>query len=139
VEPGETVYSISRRYQIPPATLMAVNNLSLPATLAVGQVLVLNSQITQPVAAPVSAPAARAGVNRPNPAIYVPKTAAPQAAPVPTAAAGVAIQHTVAKGETLYSISKLYKVSLADLQAWNAKLDQNVKIGEVLQIKSGLK
>ncbi|WP_426059713.1 LysM peptidoglycan-binding domain-containing protein [Hymenobacter sp. B1770] len=139
VEPGETVYSISRRYQMPPATLMALNNLTLPATLAVGQVLLLNAPYSQPVAAapvaaPVTAPAARAtgAAGRPNPAIYVPKPAASQATPAPAAAA---IQHTVSKGETLYSISRLYQVTISDLQAWNSKLDGNVRIGEVLTVK----
>ena len=34
VEPGETVYSIGRRYQIPPATLIVLNHLVPPAGLA---------------------------------------------------------------------------------------------------------
>ncbi|SFQ69174.1 LysM peptidoglycan-binding domain-containing protein [Hymenobacter arizonensis] len=139
VEPGETVYSISRRYQMSPATLMAMNNLTLPATLSVGQVLLLNAADSQPAAAapvvapvtmPVPAARSTSTAGRPNPAIYVPKPAASQAAP-----ASADIQHTVAKGETLYSISKLYQVTVADLQAWNNKLDGNVRIGEVLTVK----
>ncbi|MCC3152843.1 LysM peptidoglycan-binding domain-containing protein [Hymenobacter sp. BT770] len=147
VEPGETVYSISRRYQIPPATLMALNHLTLPANLAVGQVLVLKSQelpVPAVAAAPVvtptapTRPATRA-TNRPNPAIYVPKAAAPQAAPAPTAAAGTTIEHTVAKGETLYSIARRYEVKVADIQALNGKLDGNVKVGEVLRVVTNAK
>jgi membrane-bound lytic murein transglycosylase D len=56
---------------------------------------------------------------------------------VPVAAA--TLQHTVMKGETLFSISRLYKVKAADLQAWNGKLDGNVKIGEVLQVTPNTK
>ena len=139
VAAGETIYSIGRRYQISPATLMALNHLVLPAALAVGQVLVLNSE-EAPAAA--QAPAATpAPTGRPtghtNPvAIYVPGNAAPQAASAPLAAAGPAQQHTVAKGETLYSIARRYEVKVADLQAWNGKLDGNVKVGEVLRVQA---
>ena len=129
VEPGETVYSISRRYHIPPATLIALNHLAPPAGLTVGQLLVLKSSELLPVVAgpAVVAPAPRPAIGS-SPALYVPKAAAP-----PTASA----QHTVAVGETLYSISKRYQVSVADLQAWNGKLNTSVKIGEVLRVTAG--
>lgn len=123
VAPKETVYSISRLYQIPPATLMAINNLTPPANLLVGQVLQLEAKgWAQP------APAAAAPV-------YIPAVPAPAAAD----AAGTTIRHTVAKGETLYSIARLYKVTVADLQAWNGKLDQTAKLGEVLQVRQAAK
>ena len=87
---------------------------------------------------PVQAPVApRTG--RVNPALYVPKKMA-SAAPVTVAAATPASTaaafppHTVVKGETLYSIARLYKVTVADQQAWNAKPDMSVKIGEVLRV-----
>jgi membrane-bound lytic murein transglycosylase D len=117
---------------------MALNNLTPPASLAVGQVLVLKSREWQPVAPPAPAAPARAATpanRRTNPAIYVPRTAASPAASVPVATMETAIQHTVAKGETLYSIARRYEVKVADLQAWNGKLDGSVKIGEVLQVK----
>ncbi|MDB5227916.1 MAG: peptidoglycan-binding protein [Bacteroidota bacterium] len=40
--------------------------------------------------------------------------------------------HTVVKGQTLYSISKMYNVSLQDLQKWNHLPDFNVKLGSQL-------
>ncbi|MBF9238358.1 LysM peptidoglycan-binding domain-containing protein [Hymenobacter sp. BT683] len=128
VEAGETVYSISRRYQIAPKALMAMNRLTLPATLAVGQVLVLNAP------EPLTAAPAPQQNGRTNPAaIYSPQT---PTAPAPAAMGGpVAQQHTVVKGETLYSISRRYGVPVADLQAWNNKPDGTVRIGEVLTVK----
>ena len=130
VEPGETVYSISRRYQIPPVTLIALNHLAPPAGLAVGQVLVLKSAEPLP-AVPSTAPPRARPASAINPALYVPRSAtpAPVAAPV--------TQHTVAVGETLYSISKHYQVTVVDLQAWNSKADTSVKIGEVLRVSAG--
>ncbi len=138
VEAGETVYSIARRYQIPPKTLMALNDLAMPATLAVGQVLLLNA--SEPLPAPAAPAAAQARVapqnGRTNPAaIYSPKTVVTPAATVPATIADPAAQHTVVKGETLYSISRRYGVTPADLQAWNNKPDGSVKIGEILTVK----
>lgn len=135
VEAHETVYSISRRYQLPPATLMALNHLTPPATLAVGQVLLL------PVALPAASKSAPApGVSRPaggsaNPALYAPQRAVSAATSVSPTATAAAQQHTVAAGETLYSIAKRYEVKVADLQAWNAKPDPAVKVGEVLRVQ----
>ena len=131
VEPGETVYSISRRYQIPPATLIAINHLAPPAGLVVGQILMLKSAEPQAVAVSQSGALPRPrSAGSTNPALYVPKpvAAAPGAAPV--------VQHMVAVGETLYSISKRYQVAVADLQAWNGKPDTSVKIGEVLRLSA---
>ena len=134
VEPGETVYSISRRYQIAPALLMAWNELTPPAGLAVGQVLVLKSPapggavVVPPVALELDRPVVRPGAA----ARYAPGTTAAAAAPP---VGGALPPHTVAKGETLYSIAKRYEVSVADLQTWNSKPDQNVRIGEVLRVQ----
>ena len=138
VGPGETVYSIGRLYGISPATIMALNQLTLPATLVVGQVLMLKSSEPLPAAAPATAakPAAKPAsypATGTNPALYVPKPIAP--APEAT----LATQHTVAVGETLYSIARRYHVTVADLQAWNGKAgaDTSAKIGEVLRVSAG--
>ncbi|MBD2714656.1 LysM peptidoglycan-binding domain-containing protein [Microvirga sp. STR05] len=44
-------------------------------------------------------------------------------------------QHTVVKGETLFGIARHYKVKPADIQAWNSKSDNSVRVGEVLTIQ----
>ncbi|OGX86691.1 LysM peptidoglycan-binding domain-containing protein [Hymenobacter glacialis] len=137
VAPRESVYSIARLYQITPAALMAFNNLTLPANLLIGQVLQLKASVAQPTyAAPMPAAQAAGVVGPRNPAIYTPKVVVAPAAATPVVAAGAASQHTVVKGETLFSISRLYKVKVADLQVWNGKLDESVKIGEVLQVQA---
>jgi membrane-bound lytic murein transglycosylase D len=134
---GETLYAVGRRYQISPATLMALNHLVPPANLAVGQVLRLKAPDASPVAAaPAAAPApvVRPAASGDNPAVYVPKAASSPVATAATAAISAAIQHTVALGETLYSISRRYGVTVADLQAWNGKQDATAKLGEVLRV-----
>ena len=140
IEPGQTLSAVGRLYGIPVGTLMALNGLAPPANLAVGQVLLLQgpaarpmSEVAPALAAPRVAPRPAAGVAV-NTAVYVPMKAAPAAGTAPEGSA--ATQHTVAKGETLYSISKLYRVTVADLQAWNAKAEPSVKVGEVLRVQA---
>ena len=153
VEARETVYSVGRLYNIAPATLIAINQLAPPYGLVTGQVLALKDAAQQaapvakavPVKAPAPVPATHAA-GQINPALlYVPKKAAPAAAAVTAApsapAAEVAVQHTVVKGETLYSIARRYQVTIADLQAWNGKAeaDKSAKIGEVLRVQAAVK
>lgn len=45
------------------------------------------------------------------------------------------IIHTVAQGETLYSISRIYEVSVVDIMEWNDLLSTTLEIGKKLKIK----
>jgi membrane-bound lytic murein transglycosylase D len=159
VEAKETVYSVGRLYSIPPATLIAINHLEPPYGLVTGQVLMLKAVETKAAAEPAAkgVPASKTAqtpapathyTGKINPAtLYVPMkkaAAAPTVATPPVSAAPVAssvTQHTVVKGETLFSIARLYQVKLADLQSWNGKSpsDTSAKIGEVLRILVGKK
>ncbi|MBI5539961.1 MAG: LysM peptidoglycan-binding domain-containing protein [Bacteroidia bacterium] len=42
--------------------------------------------------------------------------------------------HTVSKGETLYSISKKYSVSIADLNKYNPEVSNGLQIGQAIKI-----
>ncbi|GAB2849041.1 LysM peptidoglycan-binding domain-containing protein [Hymenobacter ruber] len=158
VEARETVYSVGRLYNISPATLIAINQLAPPYGLVTGQVLTLKAAEQQPApaakVAPKPAPAttpapvpAAHNSGQINPALlYVPKVpkkgvpATSAATATPSApATQTATQHTVVKGETLYSIAKRYQVTIADLQAWNNKPDASVKLGEVLRVQADTK
>ncbi|TPG67291.1 LysM peptidoglycan-binding domain-containing protein [Hymenobacter nivis] len=130
VQPHEGVYAIARRYNLRPADLLAWNQLPPNAGLTVGQVL----RLTPPPAA---------GAPSTTGIIYQPRaTAAPAAAPAagapapPAATAAPAVWHAVLAGETLYSLSKRYAVSVSDLQAWNHKPDPSVRLGEVLRMNA---
>jgi len=48
----------------------------------------------------------------------------------------VDIEHTVAKGDTLYSISRKYGLSVSELQKLNNLKDNTISIGETLKVKS---
>ncbi|MFD2721450.1 LysM peptidoglycan-binding domain-containing protein [Hymenobacter monticola] len=165
VEAKETVYSVSRLYGIPPATLIAINHLEAPYGLTTGQVLTLKPSEAAPAAVARVAPAAQVAKAAPatkaaqstalapaqlpvptsqnsgkiNPsALYAPKKGAATPA-APTTAPAPAMLHTVVKGETLFSIGRLYNVKAADLQTWNNKPDGAVKIGEVLRVSAPAK
>lgn len=43
--------------------------------------------------------------------------------------------HTVEKGETLYSISQIYKISVIEIMEWNDLLSSTLDVGQVLVIK----
>ena len=45
-------------------------------------------------------------------------------------------QHLVQEGDTLYSISKRYAVSVDDLKRWNYLYDDSIKVGQKLTVKT---
>lgn len=122
VEPGETVFAVSRRFQVSPATLIAINQLEAPYKLVAGQMLLLQ-------------PSGEVG------AALKPRPARPVPAPIRNPTDLTPPTHTVEPGETLYSISVLYHTKVPELQALNgrAAADTGVKIGEVLQLPGGSK
>ncbi|SNC75168.1 membrane-bound lytic murein transglycosylase D [Hymenobacter gelipurpurascens] len=117
VEPKENLYSVARRFNLRPADIVLWNNLPQNPALRIGQILRVAAPADMAMpATPAAQPSAK-----------------PQAAqPVP--AATQTIRHTVQKGETLYSISRRYGVTPAQLQEWNSKADGGVRIGEVLLV-----
>lgn len=111
VQPKESLYSVARRYGLRPAELITWNNLPQNPSLRIGQTLRVVAPTTDQVAAPA------------------PETAAVAPAVVPS------VQHTVVKGESMYSISRKYGVTIKQIMEWNNKPDFNVKPGEKLEIK----
>ena len=102
----ESLYSIGRLYNIHPRELAAYNNISLQTGLTIGQVIQIPAKATIPPV--VAAPAPEKTI--------APVTTKTKAAPL----VKVPQYHKVAKKETLYHISKLYKnVSIDDIKKWN--------------------
>ncbi|UYZ63162.1 LysM peptidoglycan-binding domain-containing protein [Hymenobacter weizhouensis] len=105
----------------------------------------------QPATAPVSAkpvPASAVAAAKPQAVSSAPTAASVAGSPAskltstetnpkPTAPKpAAATRHTVQKGETLFSIARQYGVTPAQLQEWNGKTTEKVKIGEELQVKA---
>lgn len=84
-------------------------------------------------------PATYGSVNPAPPVAYTPPapvTTVPTAAlPAPAVGgASGATTHTVVKGETLYALSRRYKVEVAQIKAWNGLADNTITIGQQLRV-----
>lgn len=100
----ETLFSISRLYGVTIDELRSWNNLS-SSSLSVGQELVIKETDT------------------PTQAV------APSGKPLPDIQKGV---HEVRPGETMFSISKQYEVSVDELKRWNSLGGNDLRIGQLL-------
>ena len=121
VQPGDTLYGLSRRHRVGVAELMQVNNLTNP-NLHPGQKLYL----PQGYAA-----------NRSQPAPM--QTASVQAPPPPSVPADLDAKYrgsyTMRPGDSLYGVSRSYGVSVAELQQANGITDaRGLKAGAVLRV-----
>jgi len=105
VKKSETLYSVSRAYNITVEDIIEWNNLKSSA-LAIGQDLKIISIQNK----------ANHGQNLENQEESY-------------------IYHEVMEGDTMFSISKKYDVKIDDLVVWNKKSDNTVKLGEKLRIK----
>ncbi|WP_037281744.1 M23 family metallopeptidase [Rubellimicrobium mesophilum] len=148
---GDTVASVAARAGVDPAQLAAYNGLSPDARLRAEEIVALPSRVAEPVApanpgggfAPVTvAPASAAPVTT----TALAPVAAPAASPGPatprpaTAALGVPagvepVRHQVARGETAYSIARLYGVPVSTIAQWNGLgPDLTVREGQYLLV-----
>ena len=111
VQKGDTLYSISRKYQITVAELCSANNITDKTVIKEGQKLIIpKADINNAVA--LNTDDSKTTVN------------------VKTTV------YTVVKGDTLYSIAKRNNMTVAELLALN-NLDANtvIKVGQKLKIK----
>jgi membrane-bound lytic murein transglycosylase D len=107
VEVGETLYAISRKYDISIDEIYRINELSVEDKIGIGQKIYLNDPFN--------------GMNEPV---------------NENSGSDSYINYTVKKGDTMYSISKQHNASIEDLLEWNNKADYSLKEGEILRIKA---
>lgn len=112
---GEQVGEIAQRLGLSPAALAAHNAIEPNTVLRGGELLVLPSRVDGAVdaAAPITT---------------TPLAPSPAAGPEP-------LQHPVRRGETAFSIARLYNVTPRSLAEWNG-LDSNMSVreGQILMI-----
>lgn len=152
VAPGETMFSISRKYNVSVGDILSWNNLQ-GSDLSVGQSLTI--QGVQPVVekvaeaapqpAPVQKESGQAIAATSTPSNPVPSTTSapstPSSAPVKsettpntTNIPGNWISHTVSQGETLYSIARQYEAKVDDLMIWNNLTSNDLSVGQKLKV-----
>jgi murein DD-endopeptidase MepM/ murein hydrolase activator NlpD len=130
VAPGETLETISRRYDVPVAALMEANNITRPGGVHPGQHLVIPRR--RGPATALAAPPTRVASS----AAAMPSPA-PVGPPRNALAAGASV-HVVAPGETLHSIARHYgKPVLVLAKANNIAPDSMVRVGERITIPGG--
>lgn len=149
---GDTVASVAARVGLPAQDLAAYNGLSTGDTLRADEVLALPSRVAEP--SPATGATAsqidvttlagsaidRADAARPQTgttsAITPAAKPAGSATPTPATASGAQpIRHRVVRGETAYSIARLYDVSVRALADWNGLgPEMTVREGQYLLI-----
>lgn len=107
VKKGDTLYSIAKKHNTSVANLKSINNLK-NNNIKVNQVIQ-----TTPVKSSSKTSTSKSS-----------KTTS-------------TTNYTVKKGDTLYSISKKYGVSVANLKAWNGLKSNSIKVGQKLTVKGG--
>ena len=111
VKPKQSFYGISREYGLEIDDILDWNNLNVMDGLQIGQKL-----------------------NLVVPKSYFAKTATPPAEPAKATAERV---HVVKAGETLWSISRQYGVTVEQILQWNQKTTNDLALGEKLKILKG--
>ena len=111
VEKGDTLYSISRKTGVSVSDLIIINGLS-STVLQIGQVLNLTSTV---IDIPIGSSCMGRGYVETN---Y--------------------ITHTVKKGDNLYSIGRMYGVSVDSIKKLNNLSSNLLNIGQVLKIKEDI-
>jgi LysM repeat protein/ABC-type branched-subunit amino acid transport system substrate-binding protein len=119
VEKGQTLYALSKLYQIDVNEITAANPGS-DQGIKEGAVLRI--------------PVAKAKAVPSTPTVPVVPAPTPTTAPTATAPSTEYTTHEVQRKETLYSISKQYNIDINDLVAANPGSDAGVKKGQVLRI-----
>ena len=114
VEKGDTLYSISKKFQLTVAELRTANNLSENDVLKAGQKLIIPE-------ADIGTAAALSSAKQTENVSKVTKT----------------IDYTVVKGDTLYGIARKNGISVAELLEIN-KLESNavIKVGQKIKISA---
>ncbi|MFA5957847.1 LysM peptidoglycan-binding domain-containing protein [Hyphomicrobium sp.] len=128
VQPGDTLYGLSRRHRVSLADLTSVNNLGNP-NIHPGQKLYLPAVDGGGPSPRSSASAASAAVEAARPAPV------PLAPASPDVAARYGASYTVRPGDSLYGIARAHKVRFSELQQVNGISDpRRVKPGMTLRI-----
>jgi murein DD-endopeptidase MepM/ murein hydrolase activator NlpD len=106
VQKGETVYSISRKHNVPPEVILRANNLQSASMIQPGQRLVIPKRRN-------GAPIHQTQTNNAQPASM----------------------HTVANGETIFALSRRYKVSPQAIASANSlTLSTQLRVGQQVRI-----
>ena len=127
VKKGETLLSISRKLKVSRADLAEANYLKSTARLTAGQQLIIPRAPTLLLATRTPDP----GAAQPDVVLASNTIVAPSE---PEAAEPMRLVHRVKRGETLFSIARLYRTTVTALQQWNRIRGSAIRAGQRLTI-----
>lgn len=133
---GDSVADVAGRIGLPAAQLANFNGLKPEDQMRGGEILALPQRVAEPSAATgavdIATLAGSAIDAAPDTSPVQTSTLAPAAQPTPTVierASPEPVRHKVVRGETAYTISRLYQVPVKSLAEWNG-LDSDFTIRE---------
>lgn len=117
VEKGQTLYGISKIYAVSVDEILEYNSEAASGLKKGMDLKILTKQnMGTPIVPEIK-----------NPVVVAPKKS--------DSVKDSIIQHVVKQGETLYSISANYKVSVTDLKKWNANLTDQISVGDTILVR----
>jgi membrane-bound lytic murein transglycosylase D len=127
VKRGETLATVARKLRVARVDLAEANHLSVRSRIRAGQDLIIPR-------APATLMAARA--DRPAPAVVASRAISGSAAvaTVGRAAEGRPVTYRVKRGDTLFSIAKLFDTTVAKLRALNRLSGSHISVGDRLTV-----
>lgn len=133
VKKGETISTIAKKLKVSRTDLAEANYLRTSAKLGVGQQLIIPRAPTTMLAARTDTPAP-VTESRSVDAV-VASNVQPPTMQSESAASGVTrVTHRVKRGETLFSIAKLYRTTVSALRQWNRISGSAIRVGQRLTI-----
>lgn len=130
VQPGDTYFGIASKYNLSLRELLTINNRSAQSRLVSGQRLLVSKSGDETASAP-----SKIAVERPAPASAFRTPEEIKEETRLTATPGSEF-HTVQSGQTYYSISKAYNISIKELLELNNLSDSDrLKSGQKLRVK----
>lgn len=124
-ERGDTVTDVAGRIGLNPGELARYNGMEVDTRLRAGEVLALPRRVSEPRGTVDIAQVAGQAIDSAPDTTPVQTSALPPAAPqapakpAPAPAGPEPVRHKVKRGETAYTISRLYQVPVTALAEWN--------------------
>ncbi len=119
---GDTINDVAARVGLPAAELAKYNGIDQSATLRDGEIIALPRRVAEPAGTVDIATLAGDAINNaPDTSQVQTSTLPPASAPATPAPVTKTepLRHKVVRGETAYTISRLYNVSVKSLGEWN--------------------
>ena len=129
VKKGETLLSIAKKLKVNRTDLAEANYLSARASLTAGQRLIIPRAPALLLASLPDSPAP-AMEERPTADVVTVSRAAPEVA----ATSPASLTYRVKRGDTLFSIARLFRTTVASLKSWNGLRNNSIKVGQRLTI-----